>query len=288
MSTEKQNQESRAEKNKEKSRLKKKQWIIIASACAAAAAIAGIAFAVSGNSGNSEVYEDLKEEAIPAAATPAPTPEPTHEPFVPYVDPGLVPADKEIDFDLLFERNPDVIGWITVEGTDIDYPVLQSRDNEDYLLNDIDGEENAAGAIFMDMENRTNFGDRNTVIYGHNMKNGTMFAGLHEFEDGDFFEENREIKLYTPEGMRVYEIIAAYRTDNLNLLDGKDYTDDKFWNEYVDSVLSNRDMSANIAEAEVGADDRILTLSTCVRGEDEQRYLVQGVLKLNETDEQEQ
>ncbi|HBU11276.1 MAG TPA: SrtB family sortase [Clostridiales bacterium] len=209
--------------------------------------------------------------------TPTPTLAPTPTPTP--VDDGIRPSDRTIDFEALFERNPDIIGWLSVPGTEIDYPLLKSADNAEYLEYDVDGDENVAGAIFMDMGNDSGFSDRNTVIYGHNMKNGTMFAGLHQFEDKEFFYKNREIKLYTPAGMRTYEVIAAYPVSNRNILYGMDYADDDVWEAYVEDIYGNKDRSANLLKKQIGEHDQIVSLSTCVRGESKQRYLVQGLLR---------
>jgi sortase B len=259
----------------EKPGLRKKHWYMIGGACAAV-----VAFAVFGlfmGKGNTDVYDELRKEVTPVVIAPP------EQPALPEVEPppdnGIRPSDRDIDFDALFQRNPDAIAWITVEGTEIDYPILKSKDNWDYLVNDIDGKENWEGAIFMDMVNRPDFSDRNTVIYGHNMPHGTMFAGLHLFEDKAFFDENRIIKVYTPEGMRSYEIIAAYLTDDRNVLYQMDYSDDTVWKTYIESVYGNRDLNANLLERPIGADDRIITLSTCEQGQAKNRYLVQGALR---------
>ena len=106
-----------------------------------------------------------------------------------------------------------------------------------------------------------------------------MFAQLHDFASPEFFEQNREIKLYTPEGMRVYEIFAAYMTDDRNLLYETDYSDDAVWEDYISEIYGLKVSGAIFLQNEIGKGDRILTLSTCVTGDDEQRYLVQGVLK---------
>lgn len=281
------NNTTRKEKLADKKSAKKK-WIIVCAICAVAAAVIIILAVLNREEGNDKVYQDLKDEVV-STAVPENTPEPTPLPTMPIskqtvvpkkTDNGLVPSDRYIDFTALNERNEDIIGWISVDGTEIDYPVVQSEDNYDYLVTDIDGEENVNGSIFMDMANKTNYSDRNTVIYGHNMKNGSMFAGLHNFEDEDFFNENREIKIYTRDGMRVYEIVAAYLTNDENILYANDFTDDEVYRKYLDDMLSSE--NGNILDTEINTDDRIITLSTCQRGEAEHRYLVVGVLKQNE------
>lgn len=272
--------------NKTKKKLSKKQWSVISAVLTGVCVVcAAILISVQAKN-NTKVYDDIRTLAPSAEVVPAP-PEPTAKPspsakastFEPPKDPGLRTPDRQIDFAKLRERNPDIIGWISVDGTNIDYPIVKSKDNVDYLKTDVDGEENINGSIFMDMFNNTDMKDNVTVIYGHNMKNGTMFAALHDFEEKDFFDENREIKVYLPEGMRVYEIVAAYLTDDKNILYDTDFNDANVYQKYIDSVFDNRDISANILDKTVTPDDRIITLSTCERGQDEKRYFVQGVLK---------
>jgi sortase B len=225
------------------------------------------------NTGPAEIPEEIVPVVVePQPEPPAPEPEPEPEP----PDDGIRPPDRDIDFDALLEINEDTIAWIAVPGTLIDYPVVTSKDNYDYLERGFDGKHNWYGTPFMDMGNSSDFSDRNTVIYGHNMNDGTMFAGLHKFRDLEFFEETREIKLYTQEGMRTYEIFAAYITDDRNILFEMNYSDDEVWAAYTSEIFSIED--ANLLTKQIGENDQILTLSTCVKDEFYQRYLVQGLL----------
>lgn len=105
-----------------------------------------------------------------------------------------------VKFEELQAVNPDIYAWITVPGTVIDYPILQhASDNTYYLMHNIDGSYGYPGCIYTENMNSKDFTDNNTVIYGHNMKNGSMFAQLHKFEDPDFFNENREVLIYLPD-----------------------------------------------------------------------------------------
>lgn len=185
-----------------------------------------------------------------------------------------------VDFDALFEQNPDVYAWIRIPGTNVDYPILQSEDDNSYYLNHtIDGIQATEGAIYTENYNSKSFEDPNTVIYGHNMKNGSMFRTLHNYEDRDFFDENREVFIYTPNSILEYKIFAAYVYDNRHLLLNFDFEDKDVYQMYLDSIFSIRDMNSYIdTSMEVGTDDRIITLSTCNAGISTQRYLVQAVL----------
>ena len=182
-------------------------------------------------------------------------------------------------FEKLQEIAPDAYAWITVPGTQIDYPIVQHpTDNTFYLNHNPKGEYEFAGAIFTEDYNATDFEDPNTVIYGHNMKNGSMFQELHKFEDKAFFEEHPEFTIYTPDEVLHYHIFAAYTYDNRHLLKEFDFDDSEVFRLYLEDILGMKSMSANIDKnAEIKEDDRIVTLSTC-NGINEQRYLVQGVL----------
>ena len=260
-------------------RLTKKHWVIICLVCTLAAVGVVLIMTVQQNDGDTAVYQEIRQNVAPVVVAPVvPDPKPIELPEPEMVNNGVHHSDRTIDFEALFEKNQDIIAWISVPGTEIDYPVLRSQDNTDYLTHDATGKYNGAGAIFMDKANSPDFTDRNTVIYGHNMNNGSMFAGLHQFQKSDFFEQNREIKLYTPDGMRVYEIFGAYVADDNNILYHNNFSDDEVWKAYIENIFHNTDLSANILQKQIGADDQIITLSTCVHNQKTQRYLVQGVL----------
>ena len=188
---------------------------------------------------------------------------------------------EDIDFAKLQAQNPHIYAWIEVEGTKVDYPIVQHpTDNSYYLTHTIDGVKTTAASIYTESFNSTDFEDHHTVIYGHNMKNGTMFRTLHNFEDYDFFEEHRDITIYMPDQTRHYEVFAAYTYDNRHLLNTYYCEEPESFQSYLDEVFSIRDMGAYIDhDMEVTGEDYIITLSTCVNsGNATQRYLVQAVL----------
>ena len=188
-------------------------------------------------------------------------------------------AVRQIDFAALLQKNSEITAWIEIPGTKIDYAVVQGKDNVFYLDHDALLTENVEGAIFVDAANSPGFADRNTVLYGHRMNNGDMFAGLHDFENAAFFDQNRVLYLYLPDGTRTeYEIFAAYETGDEYILGQWDFADDNAWSAYLEQI-GKEDKTANVRDAGVLTDDKILTLSTCVRGEDEKRYLVQAVAR---------
>lgn len=218
-------------------------------------------------------YEELKEEVTEEE------PEPSGE------ETGL-PAEKDpveipIDFAALQEKNPDVYAWIRVSGTSIDYPILQSQeDNSYYLTHTLDREKKAEGAIFTENYNSKTFQDPNTVIYGHDMKNGSMFQSLHNYMDRSFFDSNRDITVYLPEKILHYRIFAAYLYDNRHLLLSFDFWNKEEYQQYLNTIFSMRDMNSFVdTSMEVTNEDKIITLSTCYAGISEKRYLVQAVLE---------
>lgn len=191
-----------------------------------------------------------------------------------------IEVEIPIDFEALKEQNEDVYAWIRIPGTNVDYPILQDEEDNGYYLNHtIDGVEALEGSIYTENYNTIYFDDPNTVIYGHNMKNGSMFRTLHNYEDKTFFDENRVIYIYQPDRILEYRIFAAYVYDNRHLLLSFDLEDSQVFQRYIDDVFNIRAANAHIdSSMEVGVDDRILTLSTCNAGIKTQRYLVQAVL----------
>ena len=196
---------------------------------------------------------------------------------------GITVPDKKIDFDKLNkEVSEDIYAWIYIPDTNVNYPVLQHpTDNTYYLEYNINGSKGYPGCIYTENYNNKNFTDRHTVIYGHNMRNGIMFSDLHYYEDGTFFEENPYIYIYVKEDILVYKIFAAYESGNTHLLLGYDHSEDRIFLNYLEYVLQTEGENSHTDKTvQFEANDKILTLSTCVMEESQKhiRYLVQGVL----------
>lgn len=197
---------------------------------------------------------------------------------------GIPIPEKEIDFaELQANTNADIYAWIYLPDSKIDYPIVQHpTDNYYYLNHNLNGSKGYPGCIYTEDYNTKDFTDPNTVIYGHNMKNETMFAGLHNFEDIQYFDENRYVYIYTPDELLVYEIFAAYEYDDKHLLYNYDYTNETIYQNYLNEIGELRSTGGIIKEdIEVTTEDKIITLSTCIANKPNNRYLVQGVL-LNE------
>ena len=171
--------------------------------------------------------------------------------------------DIPVDFETLQKENPDIYAWITIPGTDIDYPVVQdSTDNTYYLNHAADTSLSDSGAIYSEKENAKDFDDYLTVLYGHNMK------------------DHKDLTIYTPDSILKYRIFAAYLTDNRHVLmyynQGKD---EESRETYLKDILEQRNMNASIdTKAKVDKDSKILTLSTCHAAGKNYRYLVQAYL----------
>ena len=187
--------------------------------------------------------------------------------------------ENPIDFESLTAQYPDVYAWIRIPGTKIDYPIVQREgDNGYYLNHTIDGKKKTEGSIYTEDYNGKDFEDANTVIYGHNMKNGSMFKGLHKYKDKQFLLDNSELYIYQKDRVLKYKIFAAYVYDNRHLMLSFDFEDEDVFRNYLNNVLTKRDISSNInTNVDVTVKDKIITLSTC-NNNDKQRYLVQAVL----------
>lgn len=197
---------------------------------------------------------------------------------------GVPIPDREVDFEDLKENvNEDIYAWIYIPDSRIDYPVVQHPlDNYYYLNYNLDGSYGYPGCIYTESYNKRDFSDPLTVMYGHNMKNGTMFAGLHKYEDAEYFREHPYVYIYTPERLYVYRIFASHEYGSEHLLYRHDYTEESEFEKYIDGIMAVRGMNCNRAgDVEVRADSHILVLSTCMADKPDNRYLVQGVL-LNE------
>lgn len=211
-------------------------------------------------------YSAVTNTTAPADTTTGPT-----EPL----------AVNPINFKELTDLNPELYAWIRIPGTVIDYPVAQSIDNEDnyYLHHNYLGNYEFAGTIYSQRHNTRYFIDRVTVLYGHNMLNGTMFADLHKFSDKDFFEENEFMYIYIDGHILTYRIFAAYEYDDRHILNSFEFHDDEVYSRYLNDCLNPHSANSVVREGvELTTDDKIITLSTCTNYNASMRYLVQGVL----------
>lgn len=190
--------------------------------------------------------------------------------------------DKNIDFDKLHrEVSDDIYAWIYIPNTNVDYPVFQHpTDNTYYLEHNVDGSEGYPGCIYTENYNSKDFSDPQTVIYGHNMRDGTMFSDLHKYEEQEFFDENKYVYIYTEEMVYVYRIFAAYQTNNAHQLLNFDFSKKENLLTYLENVRAlGSELKIFDDDVVFSGDDQVLTLSTCVMKERQfhLRYLVQAL-----------
>lgn len=186
----------------------------------------------------------------------------------------------KVDWEALKKKNDQIIAWILIPDTDISYPVVQGEDNDFYLTHTFEKKENYAGAIFMDAEATPNFKDRNTIIYGHNVKHGTMFADMEKFKDKDFFEKHPYIYIFTPEKNYRCEVFSMYSTSASSPSYAIGYGNDADYLAYIDMVKEASDFKRDV---KVTADVPIVSLSTCSYERNGQpsdmRYLLHATLR---------
>lgn len=178
-----------------------------------------------------------------------------------------------IDFKNLTAKYPDSIGWLYFSNGTISYPVMQSVDNSYYLNRLPDGRENASGSIFADCRNTVPEEDRNTIIYGHNMMNNTMFGGLDRYRSQDYYDHNPVFYYLTPEKTYKADIIAGVTVDYKSDIYRTDLQDDRLYALMKELTAK----STFKAKKEYKKGDRIITLSTCY-ATDQTRYVLIGVI----------
>lgn len=226
-----------------------------------------------------EVYEDMQSESVSI-----PTEIQETEDAKTIENKRIWPDIPEVDFDTLWETNIDICAWIYVPGTQVNYPVLRNTQTADlydsyYLQHTVDKSEGLPGAIYMEPCNMPDFTDKNTVLYGHHMKNGSMFASLDAYLDALFMEENPYVYIVTPQKNVVYQVFSAVIYDDTHIMRNYDFTDDESYQTYLDSLVSNGNEKDVLPEGmKATTQDRVITLSTCVKNHDDKRLLVVAVL----------
>ena len=177
-----------------------------------------------------------------------------------------------VDFSVLKQENEDIVGWLYLEDSPINYPVVQSYDNDYYLRRLVNGEYNIAGSLFMDYRNDSNLEDDNTIIYGHNMKNNTMFGSLQEYKSQDYYDNHKVMYYFTSEKNYIIELFTGYTIS----IESDIYDLSVIDSSKLEEWISKSDFESN---TKVTEEDKIITLSTCAYEYDGARYIVMGVLK---------
>lgn len=236
---------------------------------------------------DSAAASEKASEIVHAAPAPAPVPEsapaspPAEDPPVPGPVTGSVSPDpvvKELearDIAALREVNPDVVGWIHIPGGDISYPLLQGEDNDYYLHHTWEKKWNSGGSIFLDCRSARNFGDFHTLIYGHRMRNDTMFAPLRRYAEQTWWEAHPYIYIVDEEQVRRYEIFAAWEPDVTSPVYDPDLTGGEARREMIAQCLTASVIGTGVVP---DPEDHLLTLSTCTGQGHATRWVVQGRL----------
>ena len=178
--------------------------------------------------------------------------------------------ERKIDFKKLKSQNQDIAGWIYIRGTTIDYPIVQGKDNEEYLHQDFNKKKSSSGTIFLDNNCKKDFTSDNNIIYGHHMKNGTMFAQLLKFREKSFLKKHNEIMIFTPDRTIHLKVISAYAQKAQNKIPGT-FANDKQKKAYIKKIES---MSEQTIKTSRINDSHIYTFVTCsYEGEDNRTYV---------------
>ena len=196
--------------------------------------------------------------------------ESTPQEFTPSTD-----STGQIDFVSLQAINSDTTGWLRARGSVIDYPVVQGEDNEYYLTHLLSGEDNKLGCLFVDYRNQRDFSDPNTVIYGHNMKDGSMFSPLTQYQKQSYYDNMPEMQLFTPHQEYRIQLFAGVLSDASYRFIRFDFEDDGDFLSYIDVLKSQSTFQSDVA---VEAGERLITLSTCSYAFQNARYTLFGKL----------
>ena len=198
----------------------------------------------------------------------------TAEPQIREEEP-LETAPKKVDFRELLAVNPDIVGWLYCEDTIIDYPVAQGTDNDLYLTTGYDLKFNGSGCLFVDAYNQRDFRDPNSIIYGHHMANGSMFATLEKWQFQDYFDEHPTMWLLTPTQDYKVELFSAY---NISAYDGAYYIFHDFGMGFTASI--NLAISRSMVQSGVDCqpEDHYIMLSTCAYFFEDARSVLHGRL----------
>ncbi len=179
--------------------------------------------------------------------------------------------DKRIDFDELKRINPDIVGWLSMKDTVIDYPVVKGEDNDYYLHHLYTGDWNSLGTLFVDFRNYDLFTDRNTIIYGHSMLNGSMFFILERYKKQSFYDEHKEFIFETPD--KKYRLLPFAG----KIMDGKEAfvqfdfdTDEDFYN-YLSYYIANSTFKSDV---EVTGKDKVVMMIKCSEDFEDARYVL--------------
>lgn len=174
------------------------------------------------------------------------------------------PGNISINWRNLKKKNPDIIAWIYIPGTKINYPVLQGKDNSYYLTHDLYGKSSEYGEVFMDYRQKADVTNKNTFLYAHNMYDGTKFTELNNYFKKDFFNKHANIYLYTPKKRFDGKVFAIQSNSGLSKAHTMDFENNKQFKQYVNYLKNHSSIKTNV---KVKSIKKILTLWTCTMRE---------------------
>ena len=213
-----------------------------------------------------QAYDNLRQFVELPALEPTPRPS-TNKPIPSSISPtrspnpdSTVTSVPQVEFESLRAVNPEIVAWLTIEGTNIDYPVAKHSDNDYYLHHLFNGEYNSSGCLFMDCRNPSDVPGRHTIIYGHHMDNGTMFQNLMYYKDQAFYDEHPTARLITPNGSYTIEFFAGYVADVDSDAWELDFTSDEYFEDWLAAAMEKSAFESKVIPTRA---DRIITLSTC-------------------------
>jgi len=184
---------------------------------------------------------------------------------------------EEMDLDALRQVNPDVVGWILIPDTEINYPLMQGTDNDYYLKHTWDGKRYAVGSIFLEYLCSPDLTDFNTIIYGHNMNDGSMFAGLRKYKEAEYWQAHPYVYLRSDQGVYRYEIFSSYLAKVESNTYGLQFSGEQSRKNFLHNLLAQSAIDTGIQPE---ATDRILTLSTCSGAGYTTRWVLHARLKM--------
>ena len=188
---------------------------------------------------------------------------------------------KDIDFDILKNTNPDIVAWLSVNGTNINYPITKTTDNNYYLTRDINKRLKVTGWTFMDYRNNENLEDNNTIFYGHNLLNKTAFGSISNiFTDNWYKNENHYIIVLTKEKKNIYEVFSSYTIDKESYYLQYEFYDS---NSYLSFLNTIKNRSKYDYKVELTENDKIITLSTCTKDNKQRQVVHAKLLNTNNT-----
>lgn len=185
-------------------------------------------------------------------------------------------AWPQVDFDALHEINPDIVGWLFCEDTEINYPVVQTDDNDYYLKHLFNRDYNANGCLFLDYRVSGDFSDSHSIIYGHNMDSGSMFSSLEEYKNQEYYDAHPQLLLVTPEADLQIKLFVGYVASVDDNAWNVDFMNESEFDSWLSSTLGKSTFKSSISPSTT---NRIITLSTCSYEFDNARFILLGVMQ---------